>query len=198
MRVFGPDGLLADELGGQVFVFGGNFLADFASRFLTSAANLVIGFEHHTLHFQLNRRQRMPAPTRLLFECFLAWGGSSGSRTSWLTGGGRCACSCRSPATCRNCSSCSGLSLSAFGLNSCRLSSAICARASASNCCCRPSSCSCCASWSRCWRTSSCSWLAYSINSAGASVNCCSSSWRVFTPPAPPEIGAATHRDKCL
>ena len=74
MRVFGPDGLLADELGGQVFVFGGNFLADFASRFLTSAANLVIGFEHHTLHFQLNRRQRMPAPTRLLFECFLVLG----------------------------------------------------------------------------------------------------------------------------
>jgi hypothetical protein len=74
MRVFGPDGLLADELGRQVFVFGGDFLADFASGLLAAATNLVLGFQHHALHFQLNARQRMSAPTRLLFECFLVLG----------------------------------------------------------------------------------------------------------------------------
>ena len=65
MSVFGANGFLADELGGNVFVFGGDFLADFASRLLTSAANLVGGFQHHALHFQLHRWQRMSSTTQL-------------------------------------------------------------------------------------------------------------------------------------
>ena len=71
MGVFGPDGLLANELGGHVFVLGGDFLADRSSGLLTRAANLVLRFEHHALDFQLNCRQRMPAlpcfPLELVF-----------------------------------------------------------------------------------------------------------------------------------
>ena len=60
MRVFGPNRLLANQFGGHVFVFGGDFLSDFASGFLTGAANLVGGFQDDALHFQLHGREGTP------------------------------------------------------------------------------------------------------------------------------------------
>ena len=71
MRIFGAHRLFADELGGNVFILGGDFLADLRSRLLTVATNFILRFQHHALHFQLHRRQRVAAGTTLLFELFL-------------------------------------------------------------------------------------------------------------------------------
>ncbi len=69
--VFGSDRLFADELGGNVFVFGGNFLADLLSRLLTVATGLILRLQHHALHLQLHRRQRVSSGATLFFESFL-------------------------------------------------------------------------------------------------------------------------------
>jgi len=78
MRVFGPNRLLAHELGGHVFVFGGDFLPDFASGCLTPAANLVSGFQEDALHFQLHRREGRPALAEFPLAFFLVRQGQVG------------------------------------------------------------------------------------------------------------------------
>jgi len=78
MNVFGPNRLFAHELGGNVFVFGGDFLPDFTSGFLTRAAHLVSGFQDYALHFQLHRREGMPALAEFPFEFFFILRGQVG------------------------------------------------------------------------------------------------------------------------
>ena len=74
MHVFGADGFLADQLGGHVFVFGGDFLANLSPRLLATPANLFVRFQDDTLNFQLHRRQGMPAEASFPFAFSFVFG----------------------------------------------------------------------------------------------------------------------------
>ncbi len=76
MSILGPHRFLADQFGGNVFVFGGDFLADPPSRSLTVAANLVLGFQDDLLDFQWDRKGMTDPATSFALELLLVFGRS--------------------------------------------------------------------------------------------------------------------------